>query len=207
VSTSVELDLGLVGPSTHVDDLQGELHGIFGADEANGWSNQLDDEPGLVLRAARRWRADYEQLEPRSSLAFDLSPRVDGALGNIDTHVGVGGGARLGLNLSRALDPIVGDPSLLRPGARGLEPPTSVFLFADLDGRFVIHNLFLHGNTFEDSQSVTTERIVGEGALGVGWEQGPWRVALSKHLRTAEFTDQPDDEVYGSLTVSWTPGP
>jgi hypothetical protein len=190
-----------------VDDLQGEMHGIFGADEANGWSNQLDDEPGVVLRATRRWRADYDELEPESSLAFDLSPRVDGALGNIDTHVGLGGVARLGLNLSRALDPIVGDPSRSLPGGRRDVPPTSLYLFADLDGRFVIHNLFLHGNTFEDSQSVGTERLVGEGALGLGWERGPWRVAYSKHVRTAEFTGQPDDEVYGSLTVSWTPAP
>jgi hypothetical protein len=198
--SSVELDFGLVGPSTHMDDLQTEVHGWFGTDEAEGWDNQLDDEPGVVLRATRRWRLDYG--EPGWGLAYDLSPRVDGALGNIDTHVGAGGVARLGVNLSRALDPALGDP---RSTARQEERPASLYLFAGVDGRFVAHNLFLDGNTFEDSLSVNEERLVGETQFGLGFDLGAWRLALSRHVRTREFEDQPDDQAFGSITVSWTP--
>lgn len=204
---TVELDLGMVGPGTGVGDLQGSVHGFFGVDEANGWSNQLDNEVGLELRAERRWRTHYDEFSPASGWAYDVTPRADGALGNFDTHVGVGGTARLGVNLSRSLDPTVGDPSQLLPSGRRAEPPSSLYLFADVDGRFVIHNLFLEGNTFEDSLSVDPERLVGEGAIGVGWEYGQWRVAYSKRVRTIEFEGQPDDEIYGSLTVSWTPVP
>jgi hypothetical protein len=207
VESTFELDLGFVGPAVRMQDIQETAHQIFGGDEAQGWDNQLKDEPGVVLRAARRWRADYDQLLPASGLGWDLIPRVDGALGNIDTHVGVGGAGRLGLNLSRALDPIVGDTSRLQPGGRHDEPPASLFLFADLDGRFVIHNLFLDGNTFKDSQSVTEERFVGEAAIGLGWEKGDWRIAYSKHFRSKEFEGQPDDQIYSSLTVAWTPRP
>lgn len=198
--SSVELDVGLVGPSTRVDDLQDEVHGWFNQQKPEGWDNQLDDEPGLVLRAARRWRVDYG--ESGWGLAYDLSPRVDGALGNIDTHVGVGGVARLGVNLSRALDPTLGDP---RSAARRGERPSSVYVFTGVDGRFVAHNLFLDGNTFEDSLSVTEERLVGELELGLGWELGAFRFSWSRHLRSKEFEGQPDSQAYGSFTVSWTP--
>jgi hypothetical protein len=198
--SSVELDLGLVGPSTRMDDLQTEVHGWFDNEEPQGWDNQLDDEPGLVLRATRRWRVDYG--ESGSGLAYDLSPRVDGALGNIDTHVGAGGVARLGVNLSRSLDPALGDT---RAAGRHPEQPASVYVFAGLDGRFVVHNLFLDGNTFEDSLSVDKERLVGETEFGLGFDLGAWRLAWSRHVRTKEFEDQPEDQAYGSVTVSWTP--
>ena len=199
VQATVELDVGWVGPATHVDDLQTTMHGIFGMEEADGWDNQLDDEPGLVLRGALRRRVGY--AETGSGLAFDLVPRVDGALGNIDTHVGLGGLVRAGVNLSRALDPKVGE----WPG--GEERPASVFVFADVDGRCVLHNLFLEGNTFHDSLSVDEELWVGELALGLGWEHGPWRIMWARHERSLEFEDQPEHQGYGSLTVSWTPAP
>ena len=198
--SSVELDVGVVGPATRMEDIQDEVHGWFDQDKAEGWDNQLDDEPGLVLRATRRWRVDYG--ESGWGLAYDLSPRVDGALGNIDTHVGAGGVARLGVNLSRALDPALGDP---RSSARRQERPASLYLFAGVDGRFVIHNLVLDGNTFEDSLSVDKERLVGETEVGLGFDLGAWRLAWSRHVRSKEFDDQPDDQVYGSITVSWTP--
>jgi len=203
VQAAVELDLGWVGPATRMDDLQSSLHSYFGMDEAEGWDNQLDDEPGLVLRGSLRRRVNYDELG--TGLAWDLVPRVDGALGNIDTHAGLGSLARLGLNLSRALDPLVGAPiTSERPSE---EPPASLFLFADVDGRYVLHNLFLDGNTFHDSQSVGKEHLVGELAVGLGWEHGPWRIAWARHERTEEFEGQPDGQGFGSLTVSWTPAP
>jgi lipid A 3-O-deacylase len=200
---AVELDVGWVGPATQVDELQTTFHDLFGMNEPEGWGNQLDDEPGLVLRGALRHRWGYDELG--AGVAWELVPRVDAALGNIDTHAGLGGGARLGFNLSRALDPLVGDPLMnARPGG---DRPASVFLFADVDGRYVAHNLFLEGNTFHDSQSVDAEDFVGELALGLGWEVGPWRIAWARHERSDEFVGQHEGQGYGSLTVSWTPGP
>ena len=200
---AIELDLGWVGPATHLDDLQRSLHSIFGMNEPKGWGNQLDDEPGLVLKGALRHRWGYDELG--AGLGWDLVPRVHAALGNIDTHAGLGGGLRLGFNLSRALEPLAGDPLLYgRPDA---ERPASVFVFADADGRYVAHNLFLDGNTFEDSQSVDAEHFVSELAVGLGWEWGPWRIAWARHERSDEFEGQPEGQGYGSFTVSWTPAP
>lgn len=199
---AVELDLGWVGPATHIDDVQKTFHGIFGMNEPEGWHNQLDDEPGVVLRGTLRHRWGYDELG--AGVGWDLIPRVDAAVGNIDTHAGLGGGARLGLNLSRALDPLVGDPLT---NGRPVERPASVFLFADVQGRYVLHNLFLDGNTFHDSQSVDAEHLVGELAVGLAWELGPFRVAWARHERTDEFEGQPEGQGYGSLTVSWTPAP
>ena len=40
-----QLKLGVVGPASHADDLQKDIHDLMGGDEPMGWDTQLPDEP------------------------------------------------------------------------------------------------------------------------------------------------------------------
>jgi len=96
--------------------------------------------------------------------------RWSGALGNVDTHAAGAALLRLGYALPRSFDTQSGDRRLLLPGAAaGPAEPSSVYVFAGLEGRLVLQNIFLDGNTFRSSHSVSKEELVGVPSLGVAW--------------------------------------
>jgi hypothetical protein len=133
---------------------------------------------------------------------------VQGALGNIDTHGAVGATARLGWNLPRSFGVASGPRQRLLPGCgRGDDEPDSVYLYGDIEGRLVLRNLFLDGNTFHDSQSVDKEPLVGTVRVGIAWESGEWRLGYACTLRSKEFDEQPAAQRSGSIVISWTPRP
>jgi hypothetical protein len=204
--TQVELDVGIVGPASQAEWAQDTLHEVFGLSEAEGWDHQLENELGVVLRGRRSVRAAYDELDPAEGLAFDALRRVGGAVGNVDTHAAVGGSLRLGYELPRSFDVAGGDRSRLLPGrARTGQEPASLFGYVDLEGRLVLRNIFLDGNTFRDSQDVDKQEVVGTLRVGVAWEWGAWRLGYGWTRRTDEFDSQPEDQSYGSFVVSWTP--
>ena len=83
--------------------------------------------------------------------------------------------ARLGWNIPRDFGtfPIrpAGDPNA---PLNAQDPHVSrdqrfgLYVFAAADGRAVLHNIFLDGNTFTDSYSVDTKHFVADIGAGVG---------------------------------------
>lgn len=53
---NLELDVGIVGPSSGASTVQKTWHRWFGFQRPNGWDNQLEDEPGVLLSFERKWR-------------------------------------------------------------------------------------------------------------------------------------------------------
>jgi len=204
VEHAVELDLGVVGPNAYGENAQSAAHQIFPSDEVNGWSNQLGNELGIVLRATRSSRDAYAGELTDGDLAFDAISQVGGALGNVDTHAGIGETLRLGWNLPRSFDLAGGDRRRLLPGAaRTEDEAASLYAFAGLTGRLVLHDIFLDGNTFRDSQSIDKETWVGSASVGVAWEWSSFRLAYSLTQLSKEYEGQPDDQVYASITLGW----
>src|SRR3546814_10706131 len=54
---TVELQLGMVGPYAFGEEVQNAFHRLIDVAEAQGWDNQLDNEPGVMLIGERRWRS------------------------------------------------------------------------------------------------------------------------------------------------------
>ncbi|MGH8650198.1 MAG: lipid A deacylase LpxR family protein, partial [Burkholderiales bacterium] len=156
VLTSAQLQVGVVGPAALGEQTQQAAHKIFNSKEANGWDNQLKNEPALNLFYDRVWIGWYETRigEAGSGYRIDLSPHVGAALGNVYTYAAGGATLRFGPNLPASLG-----PRSLRPGPPGSDyyktaPDGHWHLFLSLEGRAVARNIFLDGNTFTDSQSV-----------------------------------------------------
>ncbi len=196
---SVELQLGVVGPWALGKQGQDLVHEIRLMDKFEGWSNQLDNEPGLLLLYERKWR-----LGDALDLGFvqvDAIPHAGAGLGNVLTQVNLGGAARMGWRLPEDFGP----PSLIRAmmPLDGLnERDWSFYLFASVDGRYVAHNIFLDGNTFRDSHSVDREDWVGDIALGATLALGRVKIAYSSAVRSREFEGQSQDSRFGSLSIS-----
>jgi lipid A 3-O-deacylase len=53
---NLELDAGIVGPGSLAKEVQNDWHQFIGKAPAKGWSNQLQNEPGVMLSYERLWR-------------------------------------------------------------------------------------------------------------------------------------------------------
>lgn len=197
---SMELLLGVVGPSAHGETIQNDWHTLIGVDEAKGWDNQLEDEPGVMLAYERKVRA-WRRMDA-DGLSFDVTPHVGFALGNVLTYGAAGGTVRIGMNL-----PDDYGPPRIRPSLTGTSfflPTETVgwYVFAGVEGRAVARNIFLDGNTFHDSHSVDKRPFVADVQGGVAITIGNARFAYTHVLRTKEFEGQDDLDHFGSFSIS-----
>lgn len=196
---SVELDLGIVGPQAYGEQVQNGFHDLIQVDRANGWDNQLKNEPAVALFFSRIWRPEPLRA---GSLEFDALPQVGGSLGNVYTHADAGFVLRFG----QGLDVDYG-PTHIRPSSTGInavDPSRdfSWYAFAGTDGRAVARNIFLDGNTFADSPSVDKNIFVADFQVGIAFVYRDVRFAFSEIFRTPEFKSQQGSDRFGSLTLS-----
>jgi hypothetical protein len=201
----VELQFGMVGPAALGEQIQNGWHSIIQVKHAQGWSNQLHNEPGVVLSWERRYRVKRVPLDD-GDLAAELVARGGISLGNVDTHAGTGLMLRLGWRL-----PFDFGPDLIRAAGVDAAPAgrSSFYFFGGAEGRAVGRNIFLDGNTWQDSQSVDKRPIVGDLNAGLvvrcpcrlGGLKG-LQFVYSENYRTKEFYGQLQRDVFGSISIS-----
>ncbi len=201
---TLELDLGVVGPLAMGEQVQNSFHRLIGSPESNGWDNQLDNEPGVLLIYERKWRTpDWSISDANSKLGFDVTPHVGATLGNVFTYAATGIGLRLGQNLPSDFGPPRIRPGL--PGAGFFDLPAgdiAWYFFASAEGRAVARNIFLDGNTFSDSHSIDKETFVGDFQLGFAFMINSMRITYAQVFRTAEYTGDEAFDSFGTLSMS-----
>lgn len=200
VGNILGITVGIVGPSSQGDSIQKGFHDLIGVDKPNGWDNQLEDEPGVLLTYTRRWQY-FHNLG--SGVAFETAPHLVGALGNIYTYAGGGMMFRLGKGLRNDIAP----PNI-RPGFPGVpfvRPSDRVnwYFFAGMEGRAMARNIFLDGNTFKDSHSVDKKTFVADAQFGFAIHYQNIRFALSNVWRSREFEEQDDNVQFGAINLSF----
>ena len=208
---TAELNLGIIGPWSFAQEAQDLIHDIRGFDKFNGWDNQLKNEPGIQLIFEHKNRISRGSITPL--IDYDLILHAGGSIGNVATYANGGGELRLGWNLPQDFGtsalrrggdnsaPGIGDGRYQR-GSRNQN--LGVHAFIATDGRWVLRDIFLDGNTFRDSHSVDKEALVGETAFGVAALYHGWKISYARVHRSKEFKGQPEGHSYGSLSLSYT---
>ena len=207
LKTSWEFQFGVVGPLSLAEEFQGWNHDLLGNGRAQGWDRQLRNEPGVELICERHWLLLHAPGD--RGLNFDLIPHLGGRLGNINTSVNLGGEIRLGWNLPQSFGtcPIRGgcesnsafNDTAARPVGTGFG---GVHFFVAGDGRAVIHDIFLDGNTWADSPSVEREVLVADLMAGIALRYGRVTATYSYVYRTKEFKTQANQQLYGALSIA-----
>jgi hypothetical protein len=194
------ITLGMVGPSSMAEESQKFVHKVIDSDEPKGWDTQLHDEPGIVITYQRSWRALAAKTFLKNEL--DFSPHVGGALGNVFTYANTGITMRYGRRLPNDYGPPRIQPGL--PGTTDFSPISDFgwYLFAGIDGRLVLRNIFLDGNTFRDSRSVDKFPLVGDLQFGVVLDWPAIRLSYTHVLRTREYQSQNDADDFGAISLS-----
>lgn len=195
---SVEIQMGIVGPQSYAKETQTLVHELRDIDTAKGWDHQLKNEPGLVVAFERKWLFYPSSAKP---LTADAIIHVGSAIGNVATYFNTGLEVRYGLNLPRNFG-----VSLIRPAGSTLFTPNekmALYLFGAVNGKYVLRNIFLDGNTFTDSHSVDKENWVADLAGGITLSYGNLLLTYTHVTRTKEFVGQKGSHNFGSLTLSF----
>jgi len=196
-----EFEIGVTGPWAQGEEAQRGIHEFLGAPDPQGWDSQLENEVAFAASFDRRWRALRAFINVPGGLEFDLTPNAGVTLGTLRTEARVGATARVGWRIDNDYG-----PPRVRPSLSGVEHfsggPLSWSIFAGVQGRGVAHNLFLDGNTFEDSASVERTPFVADFQTGFAISGGAWRLAYTYVWRTEEFETQPTRQDFGALALS-----
>ena len=181
--------VGIVGPASLAEEAQKLLHKVSGLDAPLGWDHQLENEPGLVFSYSEGVRYGLSS-DHGTRLRHVISPYVTGAIGNVSTYVGIG--TEFTSHLMSANNK--------RNADEGWQ------FFANIEGRAVVRNLFLDGNTWSSSHSVEKKPLVAVATVGLQYRTERFGFRFARLFRSKEFEGQTLPSEYGSLTFWFSPG-
>jgi hypothetical protein len=206
---SMEIQVGIVGPQSYAEFTQKAVHNLRGYESPQGWGNQLKNEPGLNFIYARKWRVFDTGMG--KGLGGDVLTLLGGAIGNIYTYANAGIEARFGWNI-----PTDFGESQIQPASSANAPVTaeysrlsglegySLYFYATANGRAILRDIFLDGNTIAQSHSVDKEYFVGNVSIGIAMVLYRMKISLAQVIRTKEFHGQQDEQKFASITLSFT---
>jgi lipid A 3-O-deacylase len=199
---TLQLDLGLIGPAAGGEFVQNNFHRLIGVATANGWANQLHNEPTIGLTFERRWRTGRGVVFEDPKLEYDIVPRLGVALGNAATYASAGGTIRIGKDLRNDFGPTRARPAL--PGSEGfIGEGFGWYFFFGAGGEAVARNIFLDGNSDGNSLSVTHRPFVGEAQAGIAILINGMRISYTQVLRTPEFFERNRWDQFGSFNIAF----
>ncbi|MDE1463017.1 lipid A deacylase LpxR family protein [Spartinivicinus poritis] len=201
---TIELNFGIVGPLALAHETQDFIHDLRGLEKSNGWDNQLKNEPGLI--ALYEHKHKFISQTANYGMGYDVILHAGGAVGNVATYLNSGFSIRGGWKI-----PDDFGTSSVRPGGDNSAPGKGwvlnnefgIHLFASIDSRLVIRDIFLDGNTFRDSHSVDKELWVADASVGLSITVENVKISFARVFRTREFKKQPHSHSYGSLSISF----
>ena len=186
---TVEIDLGLVGPSALGREVQSGWHRLIGAPQPAGWHNQIPDEPGFMVSYLAKTR---HALGSRAGVGLELIPHAGATLGTVMTLARAGGILRLGQQMTGfGPDTIEPGGAMLQNMRRDIEPGRMPglewYVFAGLDHRLVARNIFLDGTAFRSSPAVLRRPHVYDISAGLSLRLDAVRISLTRLRRSEEF--------------------
>lgn len=200
VTDRLSLTLGVVGPLSGAEQAQKWVHEINGADEPQGWDNQIDNEPVFQISAERLLR--LANVHTDKAVGMDMIGMGNGAVGTIESYLAVGVGGRFGRGLDRSFP-----TASFLPGRQANPLAGAVtggwYVFANVQGRFVANDIGINGNTFKDSHSVPLEHWQAAATGGIAFGFKRWAFLLSALVATDRYEGQPDTTNFGSLSVTY----
>ena len=207
IMDSLEFSIGIVGPHSFAEQTQKIIHFLTGAIPPEGWDHQLKDEFVLGVTFDRKWK--LIRWGGGRRLSFELLSHGGGSLGNVITAAGAGLQFRLGWRLP---DDFGTFP--IRPGGESIAFDDEILSGPDndhgfgfhallsLEGQAVLRNLFLDGNTFQESHRVEKKPLVADIVVGVRAIFRKVKVSYVYVYRTRQYTTQKRKEIFGSWNIS-----
>jgi len=204
---SLELQLGVVGPSSYGSEVQNFVHGLIGSPHVSGWDCQLQDEFIFLLAYQRRMR---NVIRKKDDTSLELIPYGGGAVGNMAVYANAGLMLRYGWNVPDDFGTTsiegaeeTGVPAVKKNIEAGSVNGWSSYFQFYLEGVGVAHNITLDGNSFSDEPSVSKEPFIGKFGFSYTVQYGHYHFSLANINRTKIFKSQHGGYGYGSVVFSY----
>jgi len=194
----LSLTLGVVGPLAGGEFLQKNIHSLIGANEPMGWDNQIHNEPVFRVQARRLWR-NFDMAI--GSTEVDVITGVKAGVGNLlsDANAGVGfrWGQKLAANFASSTPFVTEKFNDLKADRNGW------YLFSNLSAGYVLNDIFMNGNTFQDSHSV--DLIHWQAGLSVGAQINlyNWNFIYTMIYTTDQYESQTEDTRFGTVSITY----
>lgn len=202
----VEFTLGWIGPSALGEEIQDNFHRLINADyQPKGWQYQLRDEPGIMLSWERSWPAHYT-AQIGDKLHGRFSPHIGVTLGNIYTYANAGFIFDLTpANMRWQTQPVRVRPAIPGSGYFDSSHNHGWMAFVGYDARLMARNIFLDGNTFKDSHSVSKRPLVHDLAVGLAYNYKNFRMSYTANWRSREFKSPlAQSSSFGAISLSYS---
>jgi hypothetical protein len=196
---SLNIELGIVGPSADMQSLQDSMHKVLNVNSLNGWDHQLKDEYIFQLNYMRKWRLKYEDIGSFNSV---LVPYSGVNLGNKSTKISAGALYRVGFNIPSDY----GVNSMNEGGFSSLPTHSktivnhpsdfSMFLNLSSGANLVLKDIFLDGNTFKDSHSVDKNIVNAYVMAGVTFRYKHFCLDFFHSYYSKEFDNRAQEKTY-----------
>ncbi|MFZ2634662.1 MAG: lipid A deacylase LpxR family protein [Desulfosalsimonadaceae bacterium] len=204
---TVCLSTGIVGPHAYAEELQSFAHDVLSTQEPQGWDNQLEDE--LIVNAVYDYKRKLFARSLGEGMGGDLIFFTGGGIGNALTYYDAGLLGRYGWNTPDDFGNFPIQPAVcfnaerVQTGCENRKKRFGLHLFLSSGVQAVAHDIFLDGNTFRESHSVSKEPLVATCTGGIGINTGGIKTVLAFVYRTKSFKTQKDPQVYGSVNISF----
>ncbi len=198
--------IGIVGDASQMEAVQKYIHSSIGSPPPEGWDNQLENELGVQLNYQHKWRF---VPQPVWGVESTIIPYVGGEFGNVAIKGNVGAEMRLGWNIPADF----GAACINGGGMNGVpvqgqqniseRSPWSFYANLSTGGSVVLRDIFLDGNTFEESHSVDKNYLVGYWGYGLSVRYRDFSLDYLRTHHSLEYKTQRDYDSFGTLIFSW----
>lgn len=201
-----QLDVGMVGPAALADRAQKAVHDVLDLNEPKGWDNQLRDEPTVQFTFRKKWALDMGGFEAGSTpVDMQIIPQVGFGVGTVKRQIEGGATFRIGYQLPDDFGP---------SGLNDIGPPAgtrqtgwSIYGFGRVGGKAVEHDIFLDGNNYRHSASITKKPLIADFQLGLALayhlEALAIELSYSQTYRTVAFEGQDGMHGFGAWTLNF----
>ncbi|MCE5184665.1 MAG: lipid A deacylase LpxR family protein [Planctomycetaceae bacterium] len=185
----VEVNAGVIGPSSHAEQTQNCIHDWIHSNKAIGWDEQLEDEFAADVTFMRQQRLSQGFLKPTEHT--DVIGEYGFTLGSVHRLAQAGMTFRCGYNLAGTFGP----GRLALPAAIStLRRTQAAYLFVRASAKAIEYDRFLTG--------LTHEPFVGELQAGFVYQKGRFELGYSQTFLTREFEEQHGKDSYGAITIT-----
>lgn len=198
--------MGVVGPWSLAEETQDAVHDLRGIDKAQGWDEQLENEP--IFNLAYEYRHRFQLAGDRERWSVQAFPLAGGWLGNMLIQGQAGALLRSGYNVPDDFGPTLVRgmghmPPPRRDANRQAKSDWGFSVYGGAVANLVLHDITLDGNTFEDSPSVDKEFFVPMAGVGISVGNRRFQTSFGYIFWGKEFEGQDEYSKFGTISVSY----